>query len=107
MKTLKFAEKLVSLVLSGEKDSTWRLFDDKDLTEGDKLVLVNKKTGEEFANARIISIVETKLGELEDLDWEGHERYESEEKMYEEYRKYYGDKVGPNSVLKVIKFELI
>ena len=35
MKLVKFRDYLVPLVLSGEKDSTWRLFDDKGLSEGD------------------------------------------------------------------------
>ena len=39
MKVLKFREYLVPLVLSGEKDSTWRLFDDKDLSVGDEIEL--------------------------------------------------------------------
>lgn len=41
MKTLKFAPHLVPLVLSVEKISIWRLFDEKNLTDGDKLI---KKT---------------------------------------------------------------
>lgn len=54
MKTLKFDQSLVPLVLSGEKNSTWRLFDDKDLITGDDLILMNKQTGEEFAKAKIV-----------------------------------------------------
>ena len=46
MKTLKFASHLVQKILSGEKTSTWRLFDDKDLQVGDGLIFVNKDTGE-------------------------------------------------------------
>lgn len=106
MKTLKFKPSLIPLVLSGEKDATWRLFDDKDLVAGDELSLVNKETGEEFAKAVITSIREKKLGDLEDADFDGHEKFESEEKMYEAYRGYYGDRVTPESVLKIIKFKL-
>ncbi len=106
MKTLKFENSLVSLVLSGEKDSTWRLFDDKYLREGDKLLFVNKDNGEEFGKAIIVSIREKKLEDLQDLDFEGHEKFESVEKMYETYRSYYGDKVGPDSLVKIIRFKL-
>lgn len=106
MKTLKFAPNLVSKVLDGEKTSTWRLFDDKDLRVGDELVLVNKETGEEFAKAVITKVREKKLKDLQDNDFEGHEKYESEEKMYETYRKYYGDKVNPDTIVKIIDFEL-
>lgn len=106
MKTLKFAQHLVPLVLSGEKDSTWRLFDDKDLKAGDELSLINKDTGEEFAKAVIVSTKEKALKDVKESDFEGHERFESEGKMYEAYRSYYGDKVTPESVIKMIKFRL-
>lgn len=107
MKTLKFKDYLVPLVLSGEKNTTWRLFDDKDLKEGDKLILINKDTLEEFAKAKIIFTKEKTLGEIVDADFEGHEKFESEEGMYKEYRLYYGDKVGPDSIVKLIKFEIM
>ncbi len=105
MKTLRFKSHLVPLVLSGEKDSTWRLFDDKDLQAGDKLQFLNSDTNGEFGTATIISTREKKLSELEDSDFEGHEKFESEEKMYEAYRSYYGDKVSPDSIVKIIKFK--
>jgi hypothetical protein len=43
---------LVPKVLTGEKTSTWRLFDDKNLTAGDDFLMINKKTGEKFAKGR-------------------------------------------------------
>jgi hypothetical protein len=106
MKTLKFRDYLVPLVLSGEKDSTWRLFDEKDIKEGDELNLINWNTGEEFTKVTVIETKEKMLKEIEEGDFDGHERFESEEKMYEEYKKYYGDKVTPESIIKMIKFEL-
>lgn len=106
MKPLKFTKNLVPSVLRGEKDSTWRLFDDKDLKEGDELILIEKETGKEFGNAVIVSAREKKLGEITDVDFNGHEKFESKEKMYETYRGYYGDKVTPDVVVKMIKFKL-
>lgn len=106
MKTLKFYPHLVPLVLSGEKTSTWRLFDDKDLQKGDALSLVDKSNGKEFAQAAIVSVREKKLEDLDDSDFNGHERFESEEKMYEAYRKYYGDRVTPQTIVKMVEFKL-
>ncbi len=106
MKTLKFTEHLVPSILSGEKDSTWRINDDKDLQVGDKLTFINKQTGESFGTAEILSIREMNLGEVNDSDFDdGHKKFESLEKMYEAYRGYYGDSVGPESKLKIIKFK--
>lgn len=107
MKTLKFMPHLVSMVLDGEKTSTWRLFDNKDLRVGGELVFVNKDTEEEFAKAVITKVREKKLKDVQDNDFEGHEKYESEEKMYETYRRYYGEKVNPDTLVKMIDFELI
>ena len=45
MKTLKFAPELCEQIITGTKTSTWRLFDDKDLTVGDELQFINKESG--------------------------------------------------------------
>jgi len=93
MKTLKFRKKLSELILKGEKTTTWRLFDDKDISSGDEVSLMVWETKEEFAKAKIISVIEKPLGELDDDDWSGHERFSSDEEMYKTYEKYYGRKV--------------
>ncbi len=105
MKTLKFKPHLVEQILAGTKTSTWRLFDDKDVVGGDLLNFFNKETGELFGIATVSDVVIRTLGTLEDADWVGHERYESDEAMYAEYRSYYGDTVGPNSEIKLIDFD--
>lgn len=107
MKTLKFRENLVSMILSGAKTSTWRLFDDKDLSVSDELSLENWETGKEFAKAKIIRVREKRLGEITDADYDGHERHESRGKMFEAYRSYYGDRVNEDTVVKIIDFELL
>jgi len=107
MKTLKFMPHLVPLVLGGEKTSTWKLFDDKDLKKGDELILINKSTGEEFAKAMITKTEEKKLKDLNDKDSEGHERYQTQNDMVEHFRKYYGDKVNLNTIVKIVDFELL
>ena len=105
-KSLKFEECLVPLVLSGEKTVTWRLFDDKDLRVGDEIDLINSNTKEVFRRAKLVEIREKPLGAITDKDFDGHEKFESEEKMYETYRKYYGDKVNKDTTVKIIKFKL-
>ena len=74
MKTLKFTQDLAQQILTGEKTSTWRLFDDKDLQEGDELVFLNKETNETFGTAIVTSLHRKTLGSLEEADWIGHER---------------------------------
>ena len=98
---------LVPLVLSGEKTSTWRLFDDKDLAVGDELSLINRSTNDEFTKAIITKTEEKKLKDLTTDDFEGHERYESNDEMYKTYKSYYGDKVNENTIVKMIDFKLL
>ena len=68
MKTLKFRKRLSKLILSGEKDTTWRLFDDKNLLIGDSVSFIIWETLEEFAEVEIISTKETIFAKLTDED---------------------------------------
>ena len=107
MKTLKFHKDLVPLVLNGSKTSTWRLFDDKNLSQGDELELCEFGTNRIFAKARIVSTVEKRFCELTASDKAGHEQFESDEQMYSTYRQYYKTDVNSETRLKVIYFELL
>lgn len=78
-KSLKFRDFLVPLILSGEK----------------------------FAEAIITFVRQKALGDLEESDYEGHERFKSDEAMYKAYQKYYKDEeVGPETLVKIISFQL-
>lgn len=106
MKSLKFAPHLVPLILSGEKTTTWRLFDDKDLQTGDELEFINKETGEAVGKAKITSVSLRTLGTLTDEDWVGHEKFKDEEDMFAHYRHYYPNEVvNADTVLKIITFD--
>lgn len=107
MKSLKFNAELVPLVLSGEKTSTWRMFDDKDLSVGDELSLIDRSTGMEFAHARITTVIEKKLGDVTNDDFDGHESYESREAMLAAFRSFYGDAVTWETPLKLIQFDIL
>lgn len=105
MKTLKFTSQLVEKILSGEKTSTWRLFDDKDLKNKDELIFINKETMKEFGKATITSLKIKTLGTLTDDDWIGREKFSSEEEMYSNYKRYYGDRVNKDSEVKILTFD--
>ena len=105
-KVIKFRNYLAQLVLAGEKDLTWRLFDDKNLSEGDDVDLVNWNSGEKFAEGILTKVWQRRMGELQESDFDGHEKFSNEEEMYKTYRVYYGDKVGSDTVVKIIRFRL-
>ncbi|MFT5849390.1 MAG: hypothetical protein ACI9H6_000197 [Patiriisocius sp.] len=90
MKTLKFKPNLCEEILKGSKTSTWRIFDDKDLQINDELEFVNKETLKVFGTAVITSLYNKTFRTLVDSDWEGHERFDTEEEMCKTYRTYYG-----------------
>ena len=105
-KTIKFKDELAKLILAGEKNLTWRMFDDKNLSEGDEVDFINKNTMEKFGEAVLTKVWQKKLSEVGDSDFDGHEKYSSGEEMYQTYRAYYGDKVGPDTIVKIIRFRL-
>lgn len=107
IKTLKFKHHLVQQILDGTKTVTWRLFDDKNLQTGDILEMIDADTGKSFCQAMITKIKEKKLGEVEENDFEGHERYASKEEMLGHYRGYYGEKVDRDTIIKMIDFKII
>ena len=104
MKSLKFYTPLAKQIEAGDKWSTWRLFDDKNLQAGDEVMFINKDTGDQFGAATLTDVQEKTLGTLTDEDWEGHEHFASEEEMYSTYRQYYSESVGPETVVKIIQF---
>ena len=105
-KNIKFRENLAKLILAGKKDLTWRLFDDKDLREGDEVDFINWETKEKFGEGLLTKVWEKKMQYLQATDFDGHEKYSNNEEMYETYRTYYGDKVGPDTIVKIIRFKL-
>lgn len=107
MKTLKFRKNLSELILKNEKTTTWRIFDDKDIKQGDRIQFLVWETKEVFATAKVISVVEKNFKDMEEQDIEGHEKFNSKEEMYATYSTYYNKKVDENTVVKIIKFELI
>lgn len=108
MKMIKFAEELVPLILSGAKTSTWRVFDDKDLQEGDDLSFVNKQSGVEFARAQAIGVCIKPIGGINESDYlDGHERFDGLDDLVTTFRKYYGEGVTIDTEVKIVKFILV
>ena len=106
MKCLKFFNPLPAMILNGEKTITWRINDEKDIVVGDVLSFCNRD-GQEFAQARVVRVWEREFGKFTDEEKSGHERFASDEEMYETYSRYYNMKVTPKTMVKVIKFELL
>jgi ribonuclease HI len=110
MKTLKLDHDHAQAVLKGLQTATIRLYDDKDLTVNDKVQLVDKidptdpKSWQPIGVVRIDSIVQKRLGDLDDQDFRSERSYTSKREMLEAYRKYYGPQVDQGSPVKIIRF---
>jgi ribonuclease HI len=113
MKTIKLDHQLAQMVRDGAKTATWRIYDDKDLSVNDEVELVDKvdpqqpDTWQVFAHAVIDTIVEKRLGDIHDADFEGHEKFNTPEEMIATYRRYYGPQVDKQTPVKMVHFSLL
>ncbi len=105
-KTLKFKPYLVPLVLSGEKTSTWRLWDDKNIQVGDELDFLDSDSKERFVTVMVTKVIEKPIGQLGPDEKSGHESYQTDEEMYRILGGYYGRPVDAATPVKVIWFEI-
>lgn len=111
MKTLKLDHELAELVRQGIKTSTWRIFDDKNITVGDDIELIDKvdpydKSTWQAIPAIVVKVIEKSLEDISGSDFDGHEPFESSKAMLTAYRKYYGPKVTMETTVKMIYFQL-
>lgn len=104
MKVLKFANHLIPSLLAGEKTSTWRLFDDKSLSPWDDLEFRNSENNEIVGYGTIISLNEKQIKNINKEDYEGHEKFKNREEIVTHFKKYYGESVNEDSMVKIIYF---
>lgn len=105
MKSLKFNPRAIPLIITGTKRATWRLLDDKNLSVDDEVEFVNSVTGEAFGLGRLTQITIKKLGDVDLTSDEAEETYDSQEAMYDAFRKYYDDTIGPDTHVKIVQFD--
>jgi ribonuclease HI len=111
-KTLKLDHQLAEDVRQGVKASTWRIYDDKNISVNDELEFIDKVDADDpstwvsFAGGRVDRVLEKRLGDIDDTDFEGHSSYESREAMLAAYQEYYGPEVTYETPVKIIHFTL-
>lgn len=111
MKTLKFDHELAKLILEGQKTSTWRLYDDKDLSVGDDIKIIDKvkdanaDSWKVIGQAKVVQVTEKRLGDVTPEDMAGHEAFASKAEMLATYKGYYGERVSFETPVKIVYFE--
>lgn len=112
MKKLKLNHNVAELVLKGEMWSTWRLFDDKDLSVNNEVELIDKvqpdkpETWRPIGIATINKIIEKRLGDIGDADFGDSEEFSSRGAMIQSFQKYYGPDVTLDTPVKIVQFDL-
>jgi hypothetical protein len=101
---LKFADPLAELIVRGQKYTTWRMNNSRDLRAGDRLNCIHYSTLRLFAVAAISRVAERTFATLGPEDLEGHESFASEQTMLDAYARYYDTLVTSNTQLTVVDF---
>jgi ribonuclease HI len=89
------------------------MYDDKDLSVNDEVDLIDKidpsraATWHKFATARIDSIVQKRLGQVEENDFEQGKEHDSPALVLKKYRTYYGPQVTLDTPVKIVHFTLL
>jgi ribonuclease HI len=110
MKTLKFNHQDAELVLSGKKTSTWRLYDDKDLSVDDEIKFIDKVKEDNSASWKVIGkalvteVREKKLKDVNADDTNGHIVFNSPAEMLNYYKDIYGERVSLDTPVKIVFF---
>lgn len=113
MKSIKFEHDVAETIRRGSKTSTWRIFDDKDIMVGDKLVLIDKvdpsdrNTWTEIGVAEVMHVYEKRFDQITADDTIGHEAFVSVEEMRHTYEMYYKTSIQDDTLVKIIHFRLL
>lgn len=107
MKSLKFDHELAQLIAAGQKTSTWRVNDDKDLHVNDRVSIIDKvdaakpATWKAIGEGRIRQILEKPYREIGPADVAEKKELESPELL----KKHYGESIDSNAIVKIIHFD--
>lgn len=99
-KTLKFPAAYISAILEKDQVTTARMFDEKNLTEGDMVDFLNQDTGETFAQAKITRIKIMSFAEMASLN-------KDPEYTYQGYSERYHTEITPDMEVKLVTCDLL
>ncbi len=109
-KQIKFDHQLAGEIERGEKTTTFRFFDDKYISVGDVLEVIDKVEHDNPATwlkigwMDVREVLEKRVGDLTASDWAGHETYESTDVFLNTFRYYYNKPIDEATPVKIIRF---
>lgn len=98
-----------ALAIQSGKRTTWRLFDDKDLSVNDVVQLVDKVKPVEAESwspigvAQITQIAEKPIAELSTAELE-EQNFSSQKALIDDFSFFYSRKLTPETTLKIVRF---
>ncbi|MBT3398011.1 ASCH domain-containing protein [archaeon] len=104
MKVLYFGEPIPEILVEGNKNSTFRVCDSQNIRQGD-LISFLLPDDTPFAEVQCTGTKMTRFEDLTPEDWEGHERFPSDVKMFEIYSNWEKRPITKSDSVKIIRFE--
>jgi len=112
MKSLKLSHALAQKIQNGQVRSTWRLFDEKNLSVNDVVAAIDKVNPDDpsswqpIGELHITEVVEKRLGDIGPKDYDPGEHPEPLKKLLKRFRGYYhGQHITKDMPVKLLKFE--
>lgn len=112
-KQLKFEHTLAKNIIDGTKTSTFRFFDDKQLSVGDKVEVIDKVEPSDQLSwlvvgiATVASVYEKRVSDLQESDWQGHETYKSTDEFLQTMQNLYNTDITHNTPVKIVRFSFV
>lgn len=109
-KQLKFQHQLAQNIVDGSKTATFRFFDDKNISVGDVVVIVDKVEQDNPASwlvvgdAMVTEVREKRLADVSGDDWDGHEQYTDIQSFIDTHAGYYRQPIDETTPIKIIRF---
>lgn len=110
MKQLKFSHKAAQLINSGDKRSTFRMFDDKDISVNDEIEIIDKvdpnrpSTWRPICIVKVNSVIQKRLSNIDSDDLTKYDIYPTFDKLLHAMKIYYGNRFNAESTIKIISF---
>lgn len=111
MKFVKVSHKVAKLILSGEKNNTWRINDEKNISVDDTVGIIDKvdpkvpSTWQVIGTGHVSSVIQKRLSHVSDDDLGPGEDFESREHMLKMFKSYYGPDITERTTVKIIEFD--
>ena len=111
MKYVKVSHKVAKLILSGQKNSTWRINDEKNISVDDEISIIDKvdpkvsSSWQIIGTGRVNQVIQKRLDDLQNNDLGPGEEFESKQQMIKTFRNYYGGDVDEQTPVKIISFD--